>query len=190
MTLIAAVVDTDGAVWMAGDSAGTHEGSITVRTDQKVWTHGEMVLGFAGSYRARDLLRYTMELSMPGDSENVEAYMRRGFVDAVKDAYRRGGFIGKYQQGNESQHANIIVGLRGRIFTVHGDYAVGSALGDFDVIGSGSRVAQGSLYSTRGNPNPHARLEEALDAATYFTSGVRPPYTFVRTAAEASMRAA
>ena len=180
MTLIAALIDRDGAVWLGGDSAASGGGRVYIRRDAKVWGDKEMVLGFAGSFRARDLLRYHTDIIMPTPDADLDTYMRTTFIDTVKQSFREGGFTHK-GEGQEAAQATVIVGIRGRIFVVQNDFAIGESNHDFNVIGSGSSEALGSLYATRGNPDPKARLEEALDAAVFFVSSVRPPYQYVKT---------
>lgn len=182
MTLIAAVIAADGAVWMGGDSAGSNDNNVWARTDSKVWTHSEMVLGFAGSFRARDILRYQMALTMPAAGDDLDNYMRTVFVPAMQESYRSNGFMARWQEGNDKSLAQLLVGLRGRVFGVGPDFSVGSWNTDYAAIGSGTREAQGSLFSTRNWTDPKARIFEALEAACLYVPSVSGPYHFVRSA--------
>ena len=56
MTCIAGLVH-DGAVYLAGDSAGCSGWDLTVRADPKVFVSGSYVMGFTTSFRMGQLLR-------------------------------------------------------------------------------------------------------------------------------------
>lgn len=183
MTLIAGLIAKDGAVWMAGDSAASNNNHVWVRKDRKVWTAGEMVLGFSGSFRARDILQYQMSAVAPGPQEDIDSYMRTSFIENVKTALRHGGFVGKFTEGHESQLSQLLVGIRGRLYAVSNDFHVGEVITDFMTIGSGHAVANGALWSNDHLGDPQARLRQAMDAATFFVPSVRPPYNYVRTLA-------
>jgi hypothetical protein len=59
VTVIAGIVE-QGRVILGGDSAGVAGYELTVRSDVKVFTSGAYVFGFAGSFRAGQLLHWSL----------------------------------------------------------------------------------------------------------------------------------
>lgn len=182
MTCIVGMVDKrDGSVWVMGDSmASTSEMTYIVR-DLKVWRHGELVLGFCGSFRGRDILASSLTLPALTPDEDPERWLRTEFVRAVRKAMSEGGFLTSFKEGNDATLSSLLIGLRGRLFVLRNDFSIGEAITPYMVIGSGAPEAYGSLFSTRDVEDVKARLVEALDASAYYNGGsVSSPYHFVR----------
>ena len=180
MTCIVGLVHDDGSVWLGGDAAASTSHTVWVRKDSKVFVQGELILGFTGSYRSRDVLQYQTSMQQPKPGEDVDRFMRTVFIDEVRGVFSRNGYLSK-DDGKDQQHSRLLVGVRGRLFMVDSDFHVGEMETPFAAIGSGYSEAQGSLYSTRNVGEPQARLTEALNASSYYNPGVRPPFNFVRT---------
>ena len=180
MTCIAGIVDKDGSVMVMADSAASSTGSVWVQKDYKVWRHGELVLGFCGSFRGRDILMSSLTLPSIAEDMDPEYFMRTGFVKAVREVFRENGFLAHFGEGNDQSLSAVMVGLRGRLFLMRNDFSIGESVNNYMAVGSGAPEALGSLYSTRQWTDAKARLVEALGASTYFNAGsVQPPYHFV-----------
>ena len=173
MTCIAAVVEGD-RVFMGGDSAASDGCDLVVRADQKVFRNGPMLMGFAGSFRMGQLLRYSFTPPKHARRKDVHRYMVTDFVDAVRDCLKKGGFA---QRLNEVEAIDglFVVGYLGRLFTVDTDYQVGEAMDGFAAVGSGSSIASGALYVTSG-VSARKRIRNALEAAERYSAGVRRPF--------------
>ena len=177
MTAIAGLVH-DGAVHLAGDSAGVSGYSLTVRADTKVFTNGPYVMGFTSSFRMGQLLRWSLEAPHPAG--DLEKFMATTFVDAVRTTLREGGWLVKNSEREDG--GTFLVGTAGRLFTVSDDFQVGEAADGYAAIGCGHELVLGALYATaRGKKQPVDRLRIALEAAERFSAGVRGPFAFVST---------
>lgn len=173
MTCIAAVAEK-GTVWIGGDSAGVAGYDLTLRADEKVFTRGPFVFGFTSSFRMGQLLRYRLETpAFDVADAGLSEYMATTFVDAVRKCLREGGWLTKEKE--QESGGTFIVGARGRIFVIHGDFQVGEPLDGFGAVGCGRDIALGSLYTTEGLA-PETRLLTALKAAERFSAGVRAPF--------------
>lgn len=168
MTCIIGILD-QGKVYIGGDSAGVSNLSVTVRADEKVFTNGEFIMGFTSSFRMGQLLRYKFDPPKKSRSQTDMQYMTTSFIDAVRKCFKENGF------GNESVGGNFLVAYNNKLYNIDTDYQVGIPLNNYDAIGCGSEIALGSLYATAGM-NPQERITKALDAATEFNAGVRPPF--------------
>lgn len=186
MTCIVAL-EQDGVVYVGADSAGidAHSLSIVRRADEKVFVtdDGEFIMGFCGSYRIGQLLRYSLDLPEQLASKDDMAYMVTDFIDAVRAIQRDKGALNKDGDHNvESQDAAFIVGYRGRIYVIEQDFQVGRPVDDFAAVGCGDHLALGAMHATRKDKKltPEERITMALEAATEYSAGVRPPFHVVR----------
>lgn len=173
MTCIVGIVEGD-RVWMGGDSAGLAGYSLTVRADQKVFRNGEFLLGFCGSFRMGQLLRYSFQPPKQPRRSDVYRYMVTTFVDGVRDTLKKGGFARKKEDVEEID-GSFLVGYRGRLFVVDEDYQIAEALDGFVAVGCGQEIAQGALYVTQ-TMDARKRVRRALDAAERYSAGVRRPF--------------
>jgi ATP-dependent protease HslVU (ClpYQ) peptidase subunit len=176
MTCIAGVV-ARGAVHLGGDSIAIGGYAMDVRTTPKVWRRGWFVIGCAGSLRAADVLRYRFAPTPPpaDPSFDLHRYMATDFVDALRDVLKAHGVLAVENNAEEVQ-AELLVGARGRLFTIDDDLQVGESEHAFAAIGCGRDLAMGALYATKGAPR--SRLTKALHAAESFSAGVRAPFRF------------
>lgn len=173
-------VEHNGKVIIGGDSAGTDSwGRQHVRADEKVFKVGEFAYGFCGSFRAGQLLRFRVEPPAFNEGQSLYEYLATNFVDELRNRLGLGG-TRRVENGVESQGSAFLVGARGQLFMVMGDFQVGRTVDGYAAVGSGQEVAVGALHATAGlRMTPRRRLTLALDAAAYFDSAVAPPFNFV-----------
>lgn len=177
MTCIVAVTHNNH-VYMAGDSAGVAGLALTVRADAKVYRNGPYVMGFCGSFRMGQLLRYSF--TPPEPTDDLDRFMVTTFIDAVRACLKAGGYARRDSEVETG--GNFLVGVNGHLFEVQSDYQVAEHVDPFAAIGSGEPVAQGSLYTTEYQAmHPRQRLTLALQAAERFNAGVRGPYAYAST---------
>jgi ATP-dependent protease HslVU (ClpYQ) peptidase subunit len=178
MTCIAAVVER-GRVYMAADSAGTDQWTQNIRSDGKMFLlSDDMLVGVCGSFRVRDLIRYKFP-ALRYDAKQcpeIAQFIVTDFVEALRQTLKEGGSC-LTNDGAESFDATVLVAYKGRLFEVSGDFQVGEQTVPYHAIGSGSDIAQGSLYSTCGlKMSARKRLEKAMEASERYNAGVRAPF--------------
>lgn len=176
MTCIVGLVKS-GIVHMAADSAGVAGLNMCVRTDQKIFTRGPIVMGCTSSFRMIQLLRFTLVVPARNPEADVFEWMCTAFIDSVRTTFRNGGYMHKDKDAEFG--GTFLVGVGGRLFSVQDDYQVGERSDQFDACGSGEDLALGSLFTTRGDDDPRRRLQAALEAAEHFNAGVRQPFHFL-----------
>lgn len=178
MTVIVGL-EHPGGVLIGGDSAGVAGYSLTVRADQKVWRAGEFVYGFTSSFRMGQLLRYNLSLPRtPGDSASQadrDRWMTTEFIDAVRTTLKSGGYA-TIENGEESG-GTFLVGWRGSVYVVGGDFQVGRTVRGEAAVGCGGDLALGALYAAAGSPR--SRVRRALEAADLHSAGVAAPFKIV-----------
>lgn len=171
-------LEHDGKVTIGGDSAGVGGYSLTIRADEKVFKVGEFAMGFTSSFRMGQLLRY--KLSLPSFPENVDLdrYMATSFIDAVRQVMKDGGYC--YTNNGRESGGTFLVGIRGRLYTIAGDFQIGRSTAGYNAVGCGDDLAIGALFATEGaRITPKDRITKALQAAERFSAGVAPPFNFV-----------
>lgn len=177
MTCIAAI-SHGGKVYMGGDSAGTSYYDLSVRADDKVFVLGPYVMGFAGSFRMRQLVQYAANFPAPRARDDLSRFMATRFVDAVRECLKAGGLARKEHE-EESADGNFLVGIRGRLFYVESDYNVGEESGPYMAVGSGAGPALGAFFAQKKEMAPKERVLQALAAAQRFNAAVRAPFRVV-----------
>jgi ATP-dependent protease HslVU (ClpYQ) peptidase subunit len=172
VTCIVGFVDGD-TVWIGGDSAGVSGWDMTVRADQKVFRNGPMLFGFTSSFRMGQLLRYRLVVPDHDPGIDTDKFMATSFVDAVRSCLKEYGFAKKSNE--EESGGTFLVGYRGRLFKVEGDYQISVPLDGFNAAGCGSQVALGAIFAS-GHLQGRERAELALQAAERHSAGVRGPF--------------
>lgn len=175
MTAVVGLVHA-GRVHLGADSAGVAGWALTVRADEKVFTNGQYVMGFSGSFRMGQLLRYSLQ--PPAPTADLPRFMATTFIDAVRETLKAGGYASKT---SEQEHGgNFLVGIHGHLFEIGNDYQVGEPAGQVAAVGCGFEIALGALYAATAAGMPvKRRIRTALDAAERFSAGVRGPFAFV-----------
>ena len=181
MTCIVGLVH-EGHVYIGADSAGIDGLSLTVRADEKVFSNGEFLMGFCGSFRMGQLLRYSLKPPRRYEAEPVNKYLVVDFVDEVRKCLKDGGYASKKDETESG--GCFLLGYQGQLFQVEGDYQVGHTELPFDAIGCGQDIARGALYATQGLDIPKERVLQALQAAERFSAGVRGPFHIITDAEE------
>ncbi len=171
MTCIAGVAE-GGKVWIGGDSAGVGGYELTVRADSKVFRNGDFLFGFTSSFRMGQLLRYSLVPPKVYDKDPM-TFMCTEFIDAVRNCLKAGGYAEKEKE--KESGGTFLVGLKGRLFSIYGDYQVGEATAFYDAVGCGQSYALGVLFATVGE-SPDYRVRKALAAAEAHSAGVRSPF--------------
>ena len=126
--------------------------------------------------RMGNILRY--RFSPPAQTVHQEdfEYMCTDFVDTVRKSFVNNG----YGDDKGTRGGNFLVGYKGKLYNIQSDHQVGESVADYDAIGCGQDFCLGSLYATeKSNLNPFDRVKLALDSATNFSGGVRPPYVIL-----------
>lgn len=178
MTCIVGIAQ-DNVVTIGGDSAGVGGYSIQLRADTKVFRTANYVMGFTTSFRMGQLLRYGELPPAPTAEESwdLDRFMATTFVDAVRKTLSSGGFL-KTNSGVE-EGGTFLVGVRGALYEVHGDFQVARTLDGYGAVGCGEDLALGALHATAGTDlTARERVETALLAAEHHSAGVAGPFAF------------
>jgi ATP-dependent protease HslVU (ClpYQ) peptidase subunit len=180
VTCIVSIKDpATGKVVMGGDSAGVGGFDISIRSDPKVFQNGAFLFGICGSFRMGQLLHHTFV--PPAHPEDMDDYkfMVTEFVDAVRACFDRGGYL--HTETGEDLGGTFLVAYNGNLYRVDDDFQVGIPAEGFVAVGCGDQIAHGALFATHtmAHLSAEARVEIALEAAAWFSAGVRPPFVIM-----------
>ncbi len=142
-----------------------------------------MIFGFTSSFRMGQILRYSLSCPEQLASETDDyKFMCTMFIDAVRQCLKTGGYA-KVKDG-EDHGGEFLVGYRGKLYHVHGDFQVGRSVRTFDACGCGEDYALGALWAGDVGQPPEERIRRALVAAANFSAGVAPPFFILRSDGE------
>lgn len=175
MTCIVGFVEGD-TVWMGGDSAGTNGWLEQDLYDSpKVFRNGSMLVGSCGSARQAQLLRWSLTVPDHDPRIDIEKFMVKTFMDAVRECFKSGG-VCKIKDSAEESQGSFLIGYKSRLFAIYSDYQVRSPKLPYAAVGCGDQIALGSMYASDHIADGKARVELALKASERFSAGVRGPF--------------
>lgn len=159
---------------MGSDSAASSGGVIHNLAYSKTFTRDGVIIGTTGYVRPGQILRYQYE--WPKVKEDVDGWMFNEFIPGWQQALRAAGNL-QVSEEQTMQDANFLIGVKGRLFGLHGLFEVIEVADEYACDGCGREVAAGVMYATRGKRmTPEERITLALEAASYHLEGVRPPF--------------
>ena len=156
--------------------------AICGRADEKVFVtvDKDFAMGFCGSFRIGQLLRYALVTPDQGEKKDDMTYMVVDFIDAVRAMQKDKGSM-KKENELEEHDAAFIVGYKGKLYVVETDYQVGRPIENYAAVGCGAQIALGALFATKhAQMKPEDRIGLALAAAVEYSAGVRPPFHIVK----------
>ncbi len=148
----------------------------------KVFRDGEFVCAFSGLLRAGQVVRYVFDAPpMPhaSDERGMDRYMAGTWASGLRETMLAEGVQG---QQAETSDFELLVGVRGRLYVVEGDYAVWRCARRYHAAGSGAEFALGAIHALRsGRPKltPTAIIQCAIASACEHANTVRGPVTVV-----------
>ena len=175
MTCIVGFIDKKNKkVIIGADSAGVAGLELKIRKDPKVFKLNDFVIGCTSSFRMIQLLNFSLEL--PEVEEDIYKYMCTKFINAVRECFKKGGFLSK---SNEQEEGGVfLVGYKSRLFCIQIDFQVEELYSKFNAVGCGDEYAKGalSILSEDKNIKPKAKVLKALEVASIHSAGVEKPF--------------
>lgn len=181
MTCVVGMIDTENKVqYLASDSLYSDGSRAAVGRVEKVFQTGPYLIGFCGSPRAIQLLRYNTKLpAPPKDPAQLLGFMASKFINHVRSLFNASGLVlkgdGVMEQLGDMQ---LMVVVRGHIYVIWPDMQVEETVENYNALGSGEDLALGSLYSTEGE-DPESRIRMAIAAAAHHCESVGGPVNLI-----------
>lgn len=174
MTCIVAIIEKDKVI-MGADSAGVSGLDITIRKDPKIFKNKNFLIGCTTSFRMIQLLMFSFKPPKIKRKPLFE-YMCTDFINEVRKCFKDGGFLQKYNDGDE-KGGMFLVAYKNNLFMIDSDFQVQESKINYESIGSGNSYALGSLSTTNYlKMSSKKRINIALKVAAKHNAGVSAPF--------------
>lgn len=178
MTCIVGIIENK-KVFIGGDSAGVSGYDVKIRKDPKVFKVGDFVIGCTTSYRMVQLIRFSFKPPPVSSDIDFHEYMCTQFVNTLRTCFKEGGLT-EIDKCVETA-GEFMVGYMNKLAVVQSDFNVREVFEDFQSIGCGQPYALGALKIMDSNLSAEQKILKALEIATHFSAGVRPPFIIEHT---------
>lgn len=172
MTCIVGIATGD-KVYIGGDSITSDGYSRNVTARRKVFRSGELLIGTCGSIRASNLLQQSLTIRALEEGESAEHFLVTGVIEAMRTLLKTGG-VSKIEN-NVEQGEDMLIGFRGRLFSVANDFQVDTYTDGIAAVGAGEAYARAAVLALSDLP-PEARVRRALEISAELCALVSPPF--------------
>ena len=181
MTCIVGIVDNINfptpRVFMAADSGASDESIMTPIMDKKIQKNGKYLIGYSGETGLGQLL-HSIDLPDPNvHKSDLLKFLRTKFALSFKDAINLYSPSTSPAPEDKDGGISALIAVKGRLFEFNSE--------DFQFneymegcIGSGSHLAYGSLYTTRGYKDINKRLRIAIESAIHYNPSCAGPIVY------------
>lgn len=154
----------DGKVFIGGDTQGSSGWDKTYRKDKKVFISHGIAYGFTSSYRMGQILMYhSAEVLCNSRDENIHKYVVTCLVPMWREILKNNGYI-KNDSGRE-ESGQFLIGIDGRLFSIHSDMQVAESSFDYDAVGCGRTYALGAIMACKSISGDSISAEDIIDTA-------------------------
>jgi ATP-dependent protease HslVU (ClpYQ) peptidase subunit len=168
MSLVVAIKDRY-SVHFAADRRITAVDKQLTSKSPKIWQIDRLLFGLVGSLSTAQLVNAVLHKKLPKRKEGY-ALIQDLFLPLWNELYDP-------ENGTEVEG---LASVDGEIYVIGMDKSIYAISDDYYAVGSGQDYALGSLYSTEKlDLSPKERLTQALEAASFYTYTVAPPFDFL-----------
>lgn len=176
MTCIVGVVKGN-SVYLGGDRAATDgELNRTILKEPKLAVLGDVGFGICGSPKILNALKSGFEPPKQSGGDDRE-YLMGQLVPAVTQLFKKMDCTVDHPEYGPVFQGQMLVAYRGMLFTMQGNFQMIEADCGYASVGSGSKLALGSLASTK-KMDAKKRVLTALEASTG-NAGCAAPFDVV-----------
>ena len=169
-------LEQDGKAYVGADSASvTRQLDMRVTMVPKVFKNGKFIIGYTTSFRMGQLLQF---VKLPPCKKPTEEYMINNFIDAIRSEFKKKGY--SEIDNNVERGGQFIVGIKGYIYEIGSDFQVQRYVDGVASCGCGDEYAYGAMKALE-NLKPEKRIKKSLEIVSYYSSGVRAPFTVLKT---------
>lgn len=187
MTCIVALKDPETrTVFLGGDSRRSMDGGLSIQLPVeacKVFCFQGFVIGHTGAGKIRNLtsrLEVKFASSGPTTDFNLEQVLLEVLIPGFKQLAKKSGYL-QEKEGIASIGGQVLIAFGDQICVMHDDFSVTPVSGLYWSVGSGQRLALGSLATSEGLLPSDQRVQKALEVASLFEQSVAPPFVIKHT---------
>jgi len=188
MTCIVGYIDkANKTVYLGGDTVSVCGTKVLTRKDSKVFARtnpskNTMLIGFTGSFRMGQLLRYKLIIPQHPEGLNTFEYMCTHFIDAVRQVLKDNG-LAKINN-NEEEIGTFLIAYNQRLFKVESDLQVGEIDLHYNACGNGEDYAIACMRTlseySREVYSAEEIVQTALKVSEDFCNTVKKPYVILK----------
>lgn len=188
MTCIVGYIDkANKTVYMGGDTVSVCGTKVLTRKDVKVFartnpSNNTMLIGFTGSFRMGQLLRYKLIIPKHLEGLSTFEYMCTYFIDAVRQVLKENGLT--KVNNNEEEIGTFLIAYNQRLFKVECDLQVGEIDLPYNSCGNGEDYAMATMRTLNEYSREVYSAEEivqtALKVSEDFCNTVKKPYVILK----------
>lgn len=172
MTCVVGIVEGE-RVYIGADAAAAEGWEVRESKVAKVFVNGLFTIGYMTSFRMGQILQYQLRVAPQGPEGEME-YLVCTFVEVVRECLKVYGF--SRVENNVEEGGFFLVGYKGRLYEVAGNFQVNSYADGVMAIGCGREYALGALKALETMP-ARERVVRALEVAAYYSGGVLGPFS-------------
>lgn len=169
-----------GKVYIGGDSAESAGNFIAVRADKKVFKIKNILIGYAGSFRCAQLVKFSFVPPSHPKTMSSHAYMCSLFIPELQKVFEKHNIFPS--DDKTVSELQLLIGYKGEVYLMDFDFNIGIPSDCYSSIGASNEVALGAMFvlnSQQNNLSPEEMITVALEASVKFTTSVKPPYTIM-----------
>lgn len=168
----------NGKVYLAGDRMGSSTSNKFVCKLPKVFKHGEMLIGFCGSFHLQSILQHRLEV-LPIQTTNIDKYIHTKFITELADQVIAMDY--RSDQANYRIEGDLLIAANNKIYLLEGFDSVIEIAADYYAAGSGYEYALGALSVLKENKkmSPKVRLKKAMEAVIEHSPSVGLPMDLI-----------
>lgn len=164
-------------VYMGYDSISTDGYNSYVTTVDKVFRVDNFLIGYVGSPRMGQILRYHLHVPVQSPDITDEEYIVTIFVESVRSVLKYRGFTSIDK--NREEGGTFMVGYKSNLYNVYPDFQVERFDSQAVAIGAGGKYAEGAMMALR-HLDPFDRIVESIKISASLSAMVREPVYVVR----------
>lgn len=164
----------DGKVWMAGDSAAMDGWTRIILDEQKVFRHGDVLIGGSGLLHVVQEIRLTVEIPEHPDGMKDQLYLITKLLPAMRKSLEDASKSTIEAEGSTA----LMVGYHGVLWYVTPSMMAVAHKEQLYALGSGGDIALGAFEALMEcRPDAIERnMLRALEIAGRSNMTVAPPY--------------
>jgi ATP-dependent protease HslVU (ClpYQ) peptidase subunit len=169
-------LEANGKAYIGADSAAVSRYDIRQTITPKVFRNDGVIIGYTSSFRMGQLLQFIGIPPYVGDAD--EDYMINKFIEEVRKNFKEKGY--STVKDNIETGGTFIVGITNKIYTIEDDFQVQRYSDGISCVGCGQNYAYGAMKALE-KIEPEKRIRKSLQIASYYSSGVCPPFNILKT---------
>lgn len=125
-----------------------------------------LIFAGAGSDSVNSYIQYAFRFPDKIESDTFETYLLLDLLPSIREELDAVGLMKTGDGGCNDTEANFLIIYDGQVYPVFRDLGYSPSSEEYNVIGVGSEIAYGSLYSTK-ELSPMERIRVAIGACSY-----------------------